>query len=48
MGRLVKHSPMPWESYKRMTDDEIKAIFNYLQTVEPSKMPEVKTLKKDS
>lgn len=39
MGRLVKHSPMPWESYKRMTDDEIKAIFNYLQTVKPAKMP---------
>lgn len=39
MGRLVKHSPMPWESYKRMTDDEIKAIFNYLQTVTPAKMP---------
>ncbi len=35
MGRVIKNSPMPWESYKRMTDDELKAIFNYLQTVKP-------------
>jgi mono/diheme cytochrome c family protein len=46
MGRIVKHSPMPWESYKRMTDDEIKAVFNYLQTVEPAKIPLSKPLKK--
>jgi mono/diheme cytochrome c family protein len=43
MGRLVKHSPMPWESYKRMTDDEVKAIYNYLQTLKPEKMPADKT-----
>jgi mono/diheme cytochrome c family protein len=35
MGKLIKHSHMPWESYGRMTDDELKAIYNYLQTVEP-------------
>jgi mono/diheme cytochrome c family protein len=31
-GRVVPHSPMPWGSFKQMTDDELKAIFNFLQT----------------
>jgi len=35
MGRLIPKSPMPWESFGRMTDDELKAIFAYLQTVKP-------------
>jgi mono/diheme cytochrome c family protein len=38
-GKLVDNTPMPWDSYKRMTDDELKAIYNYLQTVKPAKMP---------
>jgi mono/diheme cytochrome c family protein len=35
MGKLVPKSPMPWSSFKRMTDDELKAIYSYLQTVKP-------------
>jgi hypothetical protein len=35
MGKLIPHSHMPWESYGRMTDDELKAIYNYLQSIEP-------------
>lgn len=35
MGRAFKHSHMPWESYNRMTDDELKAIYKYLRTVKP-------------
>lgn len=27
--------PMPWEVYRYMTDDELKAIFAYLQTTKP-------------
>ncbi|MBK8982649.1 MAG: c-type cytochrome [Ignavibacteria bacterium] len=27
--------PMPWEMYKNMTDDEIKAIFAYLKSLKP-------------
>lgn len=27
--------PMPWEMYRHMTDDELKAIFAYLKTTEP-------------
>ena len=34
-GKLIAHSHMPWESYGRMTDDELKAIYNYLQSIEP-------------
>jgi len=27
--------PMPWQMYKNMTDDEIKAVFAYLKTTKP-------------
>lgn len=37
MGKVIKHSPMPWNSFKNMTDDELKAIYNYLQTIKPAK-----------
>jgi mono/diheme cytochrome c family protein len=37
MGKLVKQSPMPWSSFGRMTDDELKAIYNFLRTVPPVK-----------
>lgn len=36
-GRIHKGSPMPWGPYSRMDDIELKAIFKYLQTVEPVK-----------
>lgn len=29
--------PMPWQMYKNMTDDEIKAVFAYLKTIKPIK-----------
>ena len=29
----VKGSPMPWVSYAEMTDDDIEALYNYLQTI---------------
>ena len=29
--------PMPWEVYKNMTDDELKAIFAYLKSTKPIK-----------
>lgn len=34
-GRMIKHSHMPWESYGRMTDDELKAIYQYLRSLKP-------------
>jgi hypothetical protein len=27
--------PMPWEMYNNMTDDDIKAMWAYLQTIKP-------------
>ena len=42
MGVAIPGSPMPWNSYKRMNDDELKAIYKYLQTVKPAKMPAIK------
>lgn len=38
MGKVIPNSPMPWNSFKRMNDDELKAIYKYLQTVQPAKM----------
>lgn len=34
-GRIHQGSPMPWGPYSRMDDVELKAIYKYLQTVEP-------------
>jgi hypothetical protein len=27
--------PMPWEAFRTMTDDDLRAIFAYLQTLTP-------------
>ncbi|MBL7709083.1 MAG: cytochrome c [Chitinophagaceae bacterium] len=37
MGKLHPKTPMPWNSFKRMSDDELKAIYAYLKTVKPVK-----------
>lgn len=37
MGKLYPKSPMPWNSFKRMTDGELTAIYNYLHTLKPVK-----------
>jgi mono/diheme cytochrome c family protein len=37
-GKLIPQSEMPWNSFKRMSDEELKAIYKYLKTV-----PGVKT-----
>jgi hypothetical protein len=29
--------PMPWQMYRHMTDDELKAVFAYLKTLKPIK-----------
>ena len=29
--------PMPWQMYRHMTDDELKAIFSYLKSIKPIK-----------
>ncbi|ULQ53309.1 c-type cytochrome [Flavihumibacter fluvii] len=34
-GKLIPYSEMPWSSFQKMSDLELKAIYNYLQTVKP-------------
>jgi mono/diheme cytochrome c family protein len=40
MGEVIPHSEMPWNTFKRMKDDELKAIYKYLKTVKPAKTAE--------
>ena len=35
MGKLNPKSEMPWNAFSRMNDTELKAIYQYLQTVKP-------------
>ena len=35
-GAVHENSPMPWSAFKRMTDDDLRAIFRYLRTVPPA------------
>ncbi len=36
-GRKIKQSPMPWESFKRMSDSDLIAIYKFLKTLKPLK-----------
>ena len=36
-GRLFEDTHMPWGPFSRMSDDELKAIYNFLKTVKPVK-----------
>lgn len=37
MGAIIPQTHMPWGPFSRMSDDELKAIYNFLQTVKPVK-----------
>jgi mono/diheme cytochrome c family protein len=41
MGKLYPNSPMPWNSFKRMTDDELKAIYQFLRSTKPVKTEKI-------
>jgi len=34
-GRVIKESHMPWEPFSKMKEDDLKAIYKYLQTLQP-------------
>ncbi len=34
-GPVFPESPMPWANYRRMSDADLKAIWNYLHTLPP-------------
>jgi hypothetical protein len=36
-GRGVKESIMPWEAFKTYSDNDLKAIYKYLVSLEPVK-----------
>lgn len=36
-GKKIQQSPMPWNSFKRMSDEDLVAIFKYLKTLKPIK-----------
>ena len=42
MGKIIPKSPMPWKSFGRMSDTELKAIYSYLRTLKPAKTQELK------
>lgn len=35
-GRLLDDSPMPWENFQQISGNELKAIYKFLRTLEPS------------
>jgi mono/diheme cytochrome c family protein len=37
MGKVYPESEMPWNSFKRMDDIELKAIYKFLRTIKPVK-----------
>jgi mono/diheme cytochrome c family protein len=47
-GRRLPGTHMPWGPFSRMSDEELKAIYNYLQTVKPVKNSIPQTLLKKS
>jgi mono/diheme cytochrome c family protein len=38
-GKQIAHSHMPWESFKRMSENDLKAIYNFLKSLKPSPTP---------
>jgi mono/diheme cytochrome c family protein len=36
MGRQRAGSPMPWDSFRKMSDSDLRAIYRYLRTLPPS------------
>jgi cytochrome c553 len=36
-GRLVAGSKMPWENLARLTDEDLRSLYQYLQSLPPTK-----------
>ena len=36
-GRLIPHSPMPWQGLRNLHEDDLRAIYRYLKTVPPAR-----------
>lgn len=35
LGRVLPNSPMPWAGFKQFSDNDLRAIWNYLHTIKP-------------
>ena len=35
-GRAIPHSPMPWQGFQQMSDEDLRAVYRYLMTVPKS------------
>jgi mono/diheme cytochrome c family protein len=49
IGRTIPGSPMPWQAFSRLTDDDLRSVYRYLKTVPPAKRdvgPPVTLIKK--
>jgi mono/diheme cytochrome c family protein len=44
-GKKISQSPMPWNSFKRMSDGDLIAIYKYLKTLKPMKTGQEKLQK---
>lgn len=43
-GRLQEGSPMPWEAFATMQENDLKALYQYLHTIEPVKYSVAQTV----
>jgi mono/diheme cytochrome c family protein len=49
-GRLIPKSPMPWQAYSKLTDDDLRSMYRYLMSIPPVKRdngPSVVEVKKN-
>src|SRR6185295_19130914 len=35
-GRVIPGSPMPWQAFSRLDEDDLRSIYRYLKTVPPA------------
>jgi len=36
-GRLIKESDMPWDQFRQMSDNDLRAVYNFLMSMNPVK-----------
>jgi hypothetical protein len=34
-GRIIPGSPMPWQAFSRLAEDDLRSIYRYLKSVPP-------------
>ncbi|HEY5415546.1 MAG TPA: hypothetical protein VIK41_12005, partial [Gemmatimonadaceae bacterium] len=36
-GRVIPGSPMPWQAFSRIAEDDLRSIYRYLKSIPPVK-----------